>query len=108
MTEQPTTKSTELAHRARGRLDVRLAWFPGHGDDKAVLASSRMRAVGSYPACSDEAELAQLLLWAAGIPYEIDAGDAGVSHPSNRAGDVRLLVEDRDADPARWALTYRP
>lgn len=108
MTEHPTTKRTELAHRASDGLDVRLVWVHGDGDDKAVVASSRMTAVGSYPACSDEAELAQLLLWAAGIPYEIEAGDAGVTHPSNRAGDVRLLVEDRDADDARWAVTYRP
>jgi hypothetical protein len=69
-----------------------------------------MTTVGSYSMRSDAAELAQLLLWAAGIPYEIQTDDACDAYPSNDARRMRLLVEERDADDARWALTdpYRP
>jgi hypothetical protein len=40
-----------------------------------------MIAVGSYPPRSDDAELARLLLWGAGISYVIAADDAGGAYP---------------------------
>jgi hypothetical protein len=107
MTEQPTTKSTELAYRASDGLDVRLVWFPGHGDDKAVVASSPMTAVGSYPARSDDAEFAQLLLWAAGIPYVIEADHADVADEFDLRG-VRLVVEQADSRHAAALLSDQP
>jgi len=70
-----------------------------------------MIAAGSYPTRSDAAQLAELLLWAAGIPYEIEAGDAGDASSASRfdpIGRVRLLVEEPDAEDASWALMYRP
>jgi len=83
MTEHSTTTRTKLAHRR----------------------DSSMIAVGSYPVRSDAAELAQMLLWAAGIPYEIEADDVHGASPSNSAGRVRLLVDEPDAGDARWVLT---
>ena len=61
-----------------------------------------MTAVGSYPMRSDAAELAEMLLWAAGIPYSSVADDADASDSTRR---VRLLVEDADADDAVALLT---
>ena len=61
-----------------------------------------MTAVGSYPMRSDAAELAEMLLWAAGIPYMTVADDAYPSDPMRR---MRLLVEDADADDAVALLT---
>lgn len=65
-----------------------------------------MIEVGSYPTRSDDAELARMLLWAAGIPHVI-ADDAGAC-AFDRTGGVHLLVEERDAEDAMFALTYRP
>jgi hypothetical protein len=56
-----------------------------------------MTAVGSYSMRSDAAELAEMLLWAAGIPYLTVADDAYPPNPKRR---MRLLVEDADADDA--------
>jgi hypothetical protein len=61
-----------------------------------------MTAVGSYPMRSDEAELAEMLLWAAGIPYSTVFDDA---HPSDPRRRVRVLVEDADANDAVALLT---
>jgi hypothetical protein len=61
-----------------------------------------MTAVGSYPMRSDAAELAEMLLWAAGIPYSTVADDAYPSEPRRR---VRLFVEDADANDAVAVLT---
>jgi hypothetical protein len=61
-----------------------------------------MTAVGSYPMRSDAAELAEMLLWAAGIPYSTVTHDA---YPPDRGRRVRLFVEDADADDAVALLT---
>jgi hypothetical protein len=107
VTEQPTTKSTELAYRASDGLDVRLVWFPSHDDDKAVVASSPMTALGSYPAPSDDAEFTQLLLWAAVIPYVIEADHADGADELDVRG-VRLLVEQADSRHAAALLSDQP
>ena len=65
--------------------------------------ASPMAVVATYPTRL-EAELAQMVLWAAGIPYVIDADDSGAS-PSDTTRGVRLLVEQRDAGDARSGLT---
>jgi hypothetical protein len=51
-----------------------------------------------------DAELSQLVLWAAGIPYEIEADGA---FASARPGVVRVLVEDSDAVDA-WSVLDWP
>jgi len=62
-----------------------------------------MIALGGYPSRS-EAELPQMLLWAAGIPYEIEADDVGGADPYDLTGSVRLLVDEPDARDARFIL----
>ena len=67
-----------------------------------------MTVVGIYPTRSDS-ELPQMVLWAAGIPYELGADDAGGAFPSDlTGGGTHLLVEDADADDARSVLDDRP
>ena len=61
-----------------------------------------MTAVASYPVQSDAAELAEMLLWAAGIPYVTVADDGYESDPARRR---RFLVEDADANDAAALLT---
>lgn len=61
-----------------------------------------MTAVGSYPMRSDAAELAGMLLWAAGIPYSSVAADA---YPSDSGSRVLFLVGDADANDAVAVLT---
>lgn len=56
-----------------------------------------MTAVGSYPMRSDAVELAEMLLWAAGIPYVTVADDA---YPPGATRQVSVLVEDADANDA--------
>jgi hypothetical protein len=63
-----------------------------------------MTAVGSYPVQSDAAELAAMLLWAAGIPYTTVANDAYPSDPMRRR---RFLVEDADGNDAGALLADR-
>jgi len=65
-----------------------------------------MVEVASYPRQTDDAELAQMLLWAAGIPYEI-ANEAPVGH-TFEPGNTHLYVDEHDVDDALFALTYRP
>jgi hypothetical protein len=57
-----------------------------------LTTKGTMIALGAYRRQSD-AELAQMLLWAAGIPYEIEADRV-----------VRLLVDEPDARDARMVL----
>lgn len=52
-----------------------------------------MIAVGAYPTRTD-AELAQTVLTAAGIPSEIEADDAGGAYPFDLTGAARLVVDD--------------
>jgi hypothetical protein len=66
-----------------------------------------MIAVGAYPTRTD-AELAQTVVAAAGIPSEIEADDAGGAYPFDLTGGARVVVEDRDAVDARSVLTGRP
>jgi hypothetical protein len=66
-----------------------------------------MTLVGAFPMQSD-AELAQMVLWAAGIPYVIETGDALRAHQPDGARGARLLVDDRHADDARLILDHRP
>jgi hypothetical protein len=61
-----------------------------------------MTAVGSYPMRSDAVELAEMLLWAAGITYLSVPEDA---YPSGHTRRMRLLVEDADASDAVALLT---
>ncbi len=66
-------------------------------------AKRSMVALGGYTSRSD-AELPQMLLWAAGIPYEIEAGDAGAADRYDLTVGVRLLVDEPDARDARFVL----
>ena len=79
-----------------------------YGELSRLAEGSPMTTVGAYLTRSDDSELAQMLLWAAGIPYVIQADDPGGTSPFNGTAGMRLLVEERDADDARWALTHRP
>jgi Putative prokaryotic signal transducing protein len=63
-----------------------------------------MVEVGAYPTRSD-AELAQAVLEAAGIPSVISADDAGGAYPFVLAGAARLLVDDADAVDAAAVLS---
>jgi hypothetical protein len=66
-----------------------------------------MIAVGVYPTRSD-AELAQTVLTAAGIPSLIAADDAGGAYPFDLSGAARLLVEEADAEDAAALLSDPP
>jgi len=57
-----------------------------------------MTAVHEH-ATRGDMDLARLVLWAAAIPYAIEAVDAG---------GVRLLVDDADAEDARVLLSDNP
>jgi Putative prokaryotic signal transducing protein len=66
-----------------------------------------MVEVGAYPTRSD-AELAQAVLEAAGIPSVISADDAGGAYPFVLAGAARLLVDEGDAEDAAAVLSSPP
>jgi hypothetical protein len=59
--------------------------------------------VGAYPTRSD-AELAQAVLAAAGIPSVLVADDAGGAYPFDLTAAARLLVDEADADDAAALL----
>jgi ABC-type glutathione transport system ATPase component len=63
-----------------------------------------MITVGTYPTRSD-AELAQTVLKAAGIPSEVAADDAGGAYPFDLSGGARLLVDEADAEDAAALLS---
>ena len=65
-----------------------------------------MIPVGAYPTRSD-AELAQTVLAAAGIPSVIAADDAGGAYPFDLSGGARLLVDEADAEDATALLSER-
>jgi hypothetical protein len=60
--------------------------------------------VAAYPTRSD-AELAQAVLAAAGIPSEVAADDAGGAYPFDLTGGARLLVNEADAEDAAAVLS---
>jgi hypothetical protein len=66
-----------------------------------------MIQVGVYPTRSD-AELAQTVLTAAGIPSVVAADDAGGAYPFDLTGGARLLVDEADAKDAAAVLSDRP
>jgi hypothetical protein len=66
-----------------------------------------MVEVGSYATRSD-AELAQAVLEAAGIPSVLAADDAGGAYPFPLAGGARVLVDESDAEDAATVLSERP
>lgn len=65
-----------------------------------------MIPVGGYPTRSD-AELAQTVLAAAGIPSVVAADDAGGAYPFDLTGGARLLVDEPDAEDAAALLSER-
>jgi hypothetical protein len=65
-----------------------------------------MVEIGAYPTRSD-AELAQAVLGAAGIPSVLSADDAGGAYPFDLTGGARLLVEEADAEDAAAILSER-
>lgn len=67
-----------------------------------------MVQVGAYPTRAD-AELAQTVLEAAGIPSVLAADDAGGAYPFDlTGGGARLLVDEADAEDAAALLSERP
>jgi Putative prokaryotic signal transducing protein len=62
-----------------------------------------MVEVGSYTTRSD-AELAQSVLAAAGIPSVIATDDAGGAYPFDLSGGARLLVDEADAEDSAAIL----
>jgi Putative prokaryotic signal transducing protein len=66
-----------------------------------------MIQVGAYPTRSD-AELAQTVLTAAGIPSLVVSDDAGGAYPFDLTGAARLLVDEAHADEAAALLSERP
>jgi Putative prokaryotic signal transducing protein len=66
-----------------------------------------MVEVGSYATRSD-AELAQAVLAAAGIPSVVSADDAGGAYPFDLSGGARLLVDEADAEDAAAVLSEHP
>ena len=62
-----------------------------------------MIEIGTYPTRS-EAELAQAVLAAAGIPSLLEADDAGGAYPFDLTGGARLLVDEVDVPTARTIL----
>ncbi len=65
-----------------------------------------MVQVGAYPTRSD-AEFAQAVLAAAGIPSVLAADDAGGAYPFDLTGAARLLVDEADAEDAAAILAER-
>ena len=63
-----------------------------------------MIEVGTYASRSD-AELAQAILAAAGIPSVISADDAGGAYPFDLSGGARVLVDETDAEDAAAVLS---
>jgi hypothetical protein len=63
-----------------------------------------MFEIGTYTTRGD-AELAQAVLAAAGIPSVIAADDAGGAYPFDLTGGARLLVDDADAEEAAAVLS---
>jgi Putative prokaryotic signal transducing protein len=66
-----------------------------------------MVGIRSYPS-RGEAELAQSILAAAGVPSEVSVDDAGGAYPFPLAGSARLLVDDLDAEAATAILRNDP
>jgi Putative prokaryotic signal transducing protein/SPOR domain len=66
-----------------------------------------MVQVGAYSTRSD-AELAQAVLAAAGIPSTVIADDAGGAYPFDLTGAARLLVDEADAEEAAAVLSEPP
>ena len=62
-----------------------------------------MFEVASFNTRSD-AELAQAMLRAAGIPSVISADDAGGAYPFDLTGGARVLVDEADAEDAAAVL----
>src|SRR5215210_815376 len=79
-----------------------------HGRNPRLGASllSPMIHVGTYPTRTD-AELAQTVLAAAGIPSVVAADDAGGAYPFDLTGGARLLVDEADAEVAAALLSER-
>ena len=87
-------------------MDVTLVWVQ---DDNENAANSRRGAtvqVATYRTRSD-AELAQTVLAAAGIPSFVTSDDAGGAYPFDLTGGVRLLVDEADAEDAAALLSER-
>jgi hypothetical protein len=63
--------------------------------------------VGIYPTRSD-AELAQAVLAAAGVPSVVVSDDAGGAYPFDLTGGARLLVEEASAEDAAAVLSGHP
>jgi hypothetical protein len=63
-----------------------------------------MVQVWTYPTRSD-AELAQAVLAAAGIPSAVSSDDAGGAYPFDFSGGARLLVDEPYADDAAGVLS---
>jgi hypothetical protein len=63
-----------------------------------------MVQIGAYPTRSD-AELAQAVLAAAGIPSEVASDDAGGAYPFDLTGGARLLVDEANAEDAAAVLS---
>ena len=66
-----------------------------------------MIQIGVYPTRSD-AELAQAVLAAAGIPSEVRSDDAGGAYPFDFSGGARLLVDEADVNDAAAIVSERP
>ena len=79
-------------------------------DDNENEGASRRGAtvqVGTYPTRSD-AEFAQTVLAAAGIPSFVNSDDAGGAYPFDlTGGGARLLVDETDAEAAAAILSER-
>lgn len=63
--------------------------------------------VGIYPTRSD-AELAQAVLAAAGVPSVVVSDDAGGAYPFDLTGGARLLVDEANAEDAAAVLSGQP
>jgi hypothetical protein len=66
-----------------------------------------MVQVAAFPSRSD-AELAQAVLAAAGIPSEVASDDAGGAYPFDLSAAARLLVDEADVDDATAILSGPP
>jgi hypothetical protein len=73
-----------------------------------MFRGGSMVIVGTYPTRSD-AELAQTVLTAAGIPSVLAADDAGGAYPFDlTGGGARLLVDEADAEDVAAILAAPP